>query len=129
MSTAIELLQECENAQIKLAVGGPNRLNYSCPKGALTPDLKKQILQLKPELIVHLSKPKLVANNPSVQPKRPKTHFHIFSVEVDGRPLILLSLHAEIEDVRELLFKKFGVERVGKIVLNGQQRGLIQETK
>ncbi len=54
MNTA-QLLKQCEKAHIRIKVSGPNELNYICPKGALTEDLKKKIIQFKPSIIEHLS--------------------------------------------------------------------------
>ena len=55
MNTAIELLLACDDARIKLEVVGPNKLNYVCPKGALSEDLKKKIILFKPSIIKHLT--------------------------------------------------------------------------
>jgi len=55
MNTAIDLLKECGNAQVKLEVVGPNKLNYVCPRGALSEDLKQKLVRFKPVIIEHLS--------------------------------------------------------------------------
>jgi hypothetical protein len=55
MNVAMNILDECDKAQIRIEISGPNELNYVCPKGALTKDLKKQIIQFKPSIIEYLS--------------------------------------------------------------------------
>lgn len=54
MNTA-QLLKQCEQAQIKFKVSGANELSYVCPKGALTENLRRKIIQFKPSIIEHLS--------------------------------------------------------------------------
>ena len=55
MSYLKQLLSELRTRGIKLWVEG-ERLRYGAPKGALTPALRKQVIQRKAELITCLSR-------------------------------------------------------------------------
>jgi hypothetical protein len=55
MNEAIALIEECEQARIKLEVAGPDQLKYECQRGALTPDLRQQLVHAKPMIIAHLN--------------------------------------------------------------------------
>ena len=56
MNAALSLLKQCKEAHIELEVVGHNKLSYTCPKGALTDDLKKQIIEFKPSIIKRLAR-------------------------------------------------------------------------
>ena len=60
---------------------------------------KKKSRRHKPQLVVH---------------KR-RTLFRAFRVQVDGKPLVFINMN-HVDDVRALMERKFGAERVGSIV-------------
>ena len=108
-----QLLSQCEKQDIHLRVDN-GKLIYRCPLGAMHPDFREHLRENKPALIRYLSKPRLVVHNKQADVHK-RRKLRAFRAQVDGKSLVFINMN-HIDDVRALMERKFGAERVGSIV-------------
>ena len=118
MSAIIKLLiKQCEQRDIHLRVED-GQIRYRCPPGAMHPEFRERLRGYRPELIRYLSKLRIVSSNDHLDPRGRKRSVRTYRVQIDNRSLIFMD-HTRVADVRGLMDKQFGADRVGAITAIG----------